>query len=88
MFTKLTSRVYHLFIPGVSIEEISKDGIFLDEDLLEATNILKESRLIKMKPFGKEFRYILADGHLHDFISNKIHFRIRAGLFIVQMDAF
>ena len=22
-----------------------------------------------MKPFGKEFRYILADGHLHDFIS-------------------
>ena len=74
LFTKLTSRVYHLFIPGVSIEEISKDGIFLDEDLLEATNILKESRLIKMKPFGKEFRYILADGHLHDFIAIKSTF--------------
>jgi hypothetical protein len=77
----LVSRTYNIFVPGITIHDILEGSRFEEVEAMEAIEILKNARLIKLKLFGTEIRYIIADSYLHDLISsiksayiNKLHY--------------
>jgi hypothetical protein len=68
---KLISRVYHIFIPGVTVDDVleSNGNNFERSEVQEAIDILETSKLIKREPFDVS-RFTIADYDLHIFISN------------------
>lgn len=79
----LVSRTHHIFVPGVTIQDILERSRFEEVEVIEAIEILKIAGLIKAKLFGKEIRYVIADSYLHDLISsiksafiNELHYLI------------
>jgi DNA-binding PadR family transcriptional regulator len=68
---KLISRVYHIFIPGVTVDDVleSNGNNFERSEVQEAIDILETSKLIKREPFDVS-RFTIADDDLHIFISD------------------
>jgi hypothetical protein len=69
--SKLISRKYVIFLPGVTEEDISlsNDGMLEKSKVQEGLDILENVGLIKAKELGEQIRYIIADNQLHDLIS-------------------
>jgi hypothetical protein len=67
---KLISRVYHIFIPGVTVEDVleGNGNNFKKSEVEEAIDILEKSKLIKREVFDVN-RFSITDDDLHTFIS-------------------
>jgi hypothetical protein len=66
--SKLISKRYTAYIPGVTIEEIVEHGGFNNSQVEEAISVLQELKLIRSIWFGHEIRYIVDDYQLNEFI--------------------
>lgn len=72
IISKLKSREYVVFIPGVTEEDIlvKNEGLLLPSNLREALDILRGFGLVEAKLFGREIRYIISDKQLNDFVAS------------------
>ena len=71
---KLISKKYHIYLPGVSIEDIlnSNNNIgvsFKQSDVKQALHLLLSHSLIRAIKVGHEIRYVINDNDLHHFVS-------------------
>jgi hypothetical protein len=66
--SKLISKRYIAYIPGVTIKEIVEHGGFTDSKVEEAISVLQEIKLIRGIWFGHEIRYVIDDLQLNEFI--------------------
>jgi hypothetical protein len=70
IFANMVSRKYFVFIPGVTIKDISVSGrAFKESEVREAIKILTRSNLIEPVKMGYQTRYVIRDNMLHHFIS-------------------
>ena len=86
----MISRVYHIFIPGVTVEDVLEDNgnNFKKSEVEEAIDILEKSKLIKREIFDVN-RFSIADDDLHTFISGvKELFRTEISLLVSKWELF
>jgi hypothetical protein len=70
LIAKLFKTRYLIFLPGVTLEDISIDKQFSLSEIQDAIRKLEEGGLIKHKVYGRQIRYVMADKELREFIND------------------
>lgn len=62
--SELSSREFHIFIPGISIQEIDEKECFKEAEIEEGISTLLKAGLLRKYLLGSEVRYVIADSEL------------------------